>query len=107
MKKVIECPYCDGYANLEKQTKELSYRKELFKVIEHFYKCNKCNEEFTTTETDTVTLLQAYNQYREKYSIPFAEEIISLREKYELSAIKMSEVLGLCCRLPIFSTVQK
>ena len=95
MKKVIECPYCEGQATLQKQSKELMYRKELYKVIEHFYKCNNCKEEFTTTETDTITILQAHNQYREKYNVPFSEEIFSIREKYELSAIKMSEVLGL------------
>ena len=95
MKKVIECPYCDGEAMLNRQAKELKFRTEIFSVVGHFYKCNACHEEFTTTETDTVTLLQAHNQYREKHSVPFLEEIIAIREKYELSAAKMSEVLGL------------
>lgn len=95
MKKVIECPYCDGHATLTTQLNELSFRKEFFKVNAHFYKCNQCSEEFTTTETDTFTLLQAHHQYREKYSILFPEQIIALRMKYKLSATKMSEVLGL------------
>lgn len=95
MKKVLDCPYCDGHAKINKQEKEISYRKEVFKTIEHFYKCGKCKEEFTTTETDTVTMLQIHNQYREKYSIPFTEEIVELRTRYDLSASKMSEVLGL------------
>lgn len=93
MKKVIECPYCDGHAALTKESKELSYRKDAFKIMAHFYKCDTCHEEFTTTETDTVTLLQAHNQYRYKHSIPFIEEICAIREKFELSASKMSEVL--------------
>lgn len=95
MKVRIECPYCDGFAVLQKQQRELVYRKEQFKVVEYFYKCEKCSEEFTTTESDTVTLLQAHNQYREKHSIPFPEEIVEIKEKYGLSAAKMSEVLGL------------
>ena len=95
MKKVIECAYCDGKAQLQKENRILKYRKEDFNVIEHFYKCNSCNEEFTTTESDTVTLLQAHNQYREKHHIPFPEEIMEIRDNYELSAKKMSEVLGL------------
>ena len=37
---------------------------------------------------------QLYNQYREKFNIPFPEEIIKIREKYGLSAAKMSEILG-------------
>jgi uncharacterized phage-associated protein len=95
MKEIIECAYCDGNAHLHRTGKELNYRKEVFKVIEHFYKCKECKEEFTTTETDTVTLLQAHNQYRERHNIPFPEEILAIREKYEISATKMSEVLGL------------
>lgn len=95
MKQVIECPYCDGQAKMQKESKELSFRKETFKVVAHYYKCNKCLEEFTTTETDTITVLQAHNQYRERHSIPFLEDICAIREKYELPASKMSEVLGL------------
>ena len=95
MKKLIECPYGEGQAELFIELKELNYRKETFNIMAHFYKCAICQEEFTTTETDTITLLQAHNQYREKHSIPLVEEIISIREKYDLSASKMSDVLAL------------
>jgi putative zinc finger/helix-turn-helix YgiT family protein len=95
MKKKIECPYCDGIANLHREAKEITYRKEAFKIIAHFYKCEKCQEEFTTTEADAISLTQVHNQYREKNNIPFPDEITALRQKYELSASKMSEVLGL------------
>lgn len=90
-----DCPFCSGEAKLMKEKTEFTYRKEVFHVFAHFYKCNTCNEDFTTTETDTLTVLQAHNQYREKYSIPFVHEICKIREKYQLSATKMSEVLGL------------
>lgn len=82
-------------ANLQKEKRELTYRKDQFTIVAHFYKCEKCGEEFTTTETDTISLVQAHNQYRQKYNIPFPEEIAAIREKYELSAAKMSEVLGM------------
>ena len=95
MKKKIECPYCDGSANLHKEAKELTYRKDVFKIIAHFYKCEKCDEEFTISETDDLGLLQAHNQYREKNNIPFSEEIAAIRQKYDLPASKMSDVLGL------------
>lgn len=95
MNQIIDCAYCDGKAQLQKTGKELNFKKEVFKVVEHYYKCENCKEEFTTTETDTVTLLQAQNQYREKYFIPFPDEIFAFREKYDLPASKMSEVLGL------------
>ena len=95
MEKILECPYCPGQATLEKEKKELNFRKEAFNVTSHFYKCNSCKKEFTTTDTDELTITQVYNQYREKYKIPFQEEIINLREKYQVSAAKMSEILGL------------
>ena len=95
MKQVIECPYCDGQAEMKKENKELNFRKESYKVVAHFYKCNQCAEEFTTTDTDTLTILQAHNQYREKHRIPFIEDICAIRGNYELPANKMSEVLGL------------
>lgn len=95
MNPVIECPYCDGQAELKKQVKELTYRKDSFKVFAHYYQCKLCSEEFTTTEADTITILQLHNQYRVKHNIPFIEEIVEIRETYDLSAAKMSEVLGL------------
>lgn len=95
MKKIKDCPFCDGIAKLVHENNEFVYRKEVFKVVEHFYVCEKCNEEFTTTETDSFTILQAHNQYREKYGIPFPEEIMEIRAKYELSGARMSEVMGL------------
>lgn len=95
MKKILECPYCDGIAGLVKKDSEFPYRKEVYKVVEHYYKCDKCREEFTTTQTDTITVLQAHNQYRERYKTPFPEDISAIREKYEISGTKMSEVLGL------------
>ena len=95
MKKKIECPYWDGFAKLQKEAKELTYRKDVFKIVAHFYKCEKCEEEFTTTEVDTIGLTQAHNQYREKNNIPFPEEIAAIRQKYDLPASKMSDVLGL------------
>ena len=91
----MECPYGEGDAVLIKRPQTLTYRKEKFNIIAHFYVCQECKEEFTTNETDDITLIQVHNQYREKYDIPFQEEIREIREKYKLSAAKMSEILRL------------
>jgi putative zinc finger/helix-turn-helix YgiT family protein len=95
MKSIIECPYCDGNAYLTKQIGELKFRKEAFQVVKHFYTCDRCMEEFTTTEADQLTYNQLVNQYRAKYHIPSAEEIKAIREQYGISARKMSELLGM------------
>ena len=65
-----------------------------FKVHKQFYECVDCKERFTTEELDNVNIKQVYNQYREKYNIPFPEQLIKARESYGLSAAKMAEVLG-------------
>ena len=95
MKDRIECPFGEGEAVLQKEQKSLSYRRDEFTVIAHFYKCEDCGEEFTTNEADQITLIQAHNQYREKNGIPFPEEIRTIRQKYGISAAKMSDILGL------------
>jgi transcriptional regulator with XRE-family HTH domain len=43
---------------------------------------------------DEVNMNQVYNQYRDRFNIPFPDEVIRIREKYGLSAVKMSEILG-------------
>ena len=84
MKKIIECPICDGTADLHSEKKKRIFRKEEFEITEYFYLCNKCNEEFTTTDSDEVTISQVYNQYREKYRIPSPEQLALTKEKYGL-----------------------
>ncbi len=90
----MKSPFTGGEVTLQKEHRTLSYRKEEFEVLYHYYICNDSNEQFTDEELDAVNINQVHNQYRAKYGIPFPEEIISIREKYGLSASKMSEVLG-------------
>ena len=61
----------------------------------HSYLCADSREQFTNDDLDHINQIQVYNQYREKYGIPFPEEIHAIRKKYEVSASKMSEILGL------------
>lgn len=79
---------------LIKENRTLSFRKEEFEVVYHHYKCEDSGEFFTTTELDEINLNQLYNQYRAEHKLPFPEEIKLIRDKYELPASKMSEVLG-------------
>ncbi|HRN27493.1 MAG: DUF4065 domain-containing protein [Ignavibacteriaceae bacterium] len=90
----MKCAFCGGNALQMVETVKISYRKEDFKVHKQFYKCQDCKEQFTTDELDNVNIKQVYNQYREKYNIPFPEQLIKARESYGLSAAKMAEVLG-------------
>lgn len=94
MKKVIESPFADGNATLVYETKEVEFRGSKYTVTSCYYKCDITGEEFTTTEQDELWITQIHNQYREKYGIPYPDEILSMREKYGLSCAKMSKILG-------------
>jgi transcriptional regulator with XRE-family HTH domain len=91
----MKSPFTGGDAELKKEPRTLEYRKDPFEILYHFYQCVDSGEQFTTTEIDTLNINQVHNKYREKYGIPFTDEIRDIREQYGLSATKMSEVLGL------------
>lgn len=74
---------------------KITYRKEEYTIVHHYWLCTDSGERFTDDAIDDLDLGQVHNQYREKYGIPFPEEIKNIREKYGVSASKMSEILGL------------
>lgn len=91
----MKSPFTGGETKLVKEIRELEYRKEPFDIYYHYYVCIDTREQFTTTELDTLNITQVHNKYRSKYGIPFVDEIKSTRERYGLSAARISEVLGL------------
>lgn len=95
IKELIESPFGEGNASLQRKSGTHIFRKETFDIIEHYYLCEVTGEEFTTDEIDQINLNQIYNQYRDKYGLPFPDQIKNIREKYSVSASKMSDILGL------------
>lgn len=79
---------------LLKERRSMEFRKEAFDIVFHFYRCEDSGEQFTTTALDELNTNQLYNQYRDKFNIPFPDEIMRIRQKYGVSASKMSEILG-------------
>jgi putative zinc finger/helix-turn-helix YgiT family protein len=77
------------------EQREITYRKEQFKLLFHAYKCIDTQDQFEDEKFAELNFNQVVNQYRAKYRIPFPELIKSIRERYGLSAAKMSEVLGM------------
>ena len=71
-----------------------TYRGEKYDFIYVSFRDDAEGESYTTTESDGVWLSQVTNQYRAKHGIPYTDEIIALRERYGLSASKMSVILG-------------
>lgn len=90
----MKSPITGKAMKLIQERRSMDFRKETFEIVFHYYKCEDSGEQFTTTSFDEVNMNQVYNQYRDKFNIPFPDEIIRIREKYGLSAAKMSEILG-------------
>lgn len=91
----MKSPFTGGEAILQKEMRTMDFRKETFQVVFQYYLCNDTGEQFTDDELDEVNTNQVYNKYREKYGIPFPDEMKTIREQYGLPASKMSEILGL------------
>ncbi len=90
----MKSPFTGKEMSIKIKKEDLTFRKELFTVTYPSFYCTDSEQYFTTTEFDTIKMRQAYNQYRDKYNLPFPEEIKEIRAKYGLSATKMSEILG-------------
>jgi putative zinc finger/helix-turn-helix YgiT family protein len=72
----------------------LTFRKEEFEVVNQYYRCEESGEHFVDTRLGDLNMQLLHNAYRAKHNLPFPEEIRAIREKYSLSAVKMSEILG-------------
>ena len=72
-----------------------NFRGEQYEYVHAVWVCADSGEKFTTDELDDVGFHQVTNQYRAKYGIPFCDEIVAIRDKYGISAAKMSQILGI------------
>lgn len=90
----MKSPITGKEMTLTKERRSLSFRREKFEIVLHYYKCEDSGEQFTTTSLDELNMNQLYNQYRDRFNIPFPDKIKNIRNKYGLPASKMSEVLG-------------
>lgn len=92
--KYMTSPLTGGSVSLHWETRDMDFRKESFKVTVPYYVCDDTKEQFTTTESDNIWMTQLHNKYCCRHGIPFTDEIIALRARYGISALKMSQILG-------------
>lgn len=90
----MKSPITGKEMTLVTEKRTMDFRRERFQIVFHYYKCEDSGEQFTTTAMDEVNLNQLYNKYRDKFNIPFPDEITAIRQKYGISATKMADVLG-------------
>ena len=72
-----------------------NFRGEQYEYEHIAWLCEDSGEQFTDDESDTAGFVQVTNQYRAKYGIPYTDEIIAVRQRYGISAAKMSLILGI------------
>lgn len=90
----MKSPFTGKPMQLLHEIRTLEFRKEAFEIVYHFYKCAQTEAQFTTDQLDELNIRQVHNQYREKHNLPFPDQIREIRERYGLSAKKMSAILG-------------
>ena len=90
----MKSPFTGKNMRVHKEPRTLTFRKEKFEILFHCYKCEDTGEQFEDETFAQLNYTQVINQYRYKNSIPFPDQIVGIREKYGLSAAKMSEILG-------------
>jgi len=90
----MKSPFTGKEMSIQKEWRTMNFRKDEFKVLFHSYKDYETGEQFEDDAFSELNYNQLVNQYRAKYSIPFPEQIIAIREKYDISATKISDILG-------------
>lgn len=90
----MKSPFTDKEMIIAKEVREMTFRKETFPVVFHYYICEDTEEQFEDEHFSILNNNQVVNQYRVRHNIPFPEQVKAIREKYKLSAKKISELLG-------------
>lgn len=88
-------PFTGGAVELCSEQANTVFRKEHYSYTSYYYRCVDTGREFTDNELDDKSLAQVYNQYRQRHGIPSQQEIVDIRCQYGISALAMSQILGL------------
>ena len=93
--KIMKSPFTGKEMKCVYEKRIWKFRSEEFEYNHTAWLCEDTGEQFTDDASDTAGFTQVTNQYRTKYGIPFTDEIIATRERYGISAAKMSLILGI------------
>lgn len=91
----MKSPFTGKEMKVGQEMRLMTFRKESFPVVFHYYICEDTGEQFEDEHFSALNYNQVVNQYRVRHFIPFPEQIKEIRLKYDLSAARMSEILGL------------
>jgi putative zinc finger/helix-turn-helix YgiT family protein len=90
----MKSPFTGKEMSINREWRKMNFRKNEFNILFHTYKCSDTGEQFEDSIFAALNYNQGVNEYREKYAIPFPEQIKDIRKKYGLTAKKISDILG-------------
>lgn len=91
----MKSPFTGKEMKRIRETRTWKYRGEEYPYIHTAWLCEDTGEQFTDDASDTAGYVQVTNKYREKYGVPYTDEIVAIRKRYGISAQKMSLILGI------------
>ena len=91
----VYCPYCKKEVEYKIERRDLKeFRGIEVNTFENVAICNECNQDLYVNEIENDNNERIYQIYREKANIINAEDIIKLREKYDISQRELTSILG-------------
>ena len=91
----VYCPYCKKEVEYEIEKRELKeFRGIEVNTFENVAICNECNQDLYVNKIEDENNERIYKIYREKANIIKAEDIVKLREKYDISQRELTAILG-------------
>ena len=91
----VYCPYCKKEVDYRIEKRDLKeFRGIKVNTFENVAICNECNQDLYVNEIEDENNERIYQIYREKANIIKPEDIIKLREKYDISQRELTSILG-------------
>ena len=91
----VYCPYCKKEVEYKIEKRELKEVRGIeVNTFENVAICNECNQDLYVNKIEDENNERIYKIYREKANIIKAEDIVKLREKYDISQRELTAILG-------------
>lgn len=97
MESTIYCPKCENFQPYDVREEKEVYpvKNEQVEIVAKVTYCKCCGEQVWNEDTDSDNLKIVFDEYRKRHGLLMAHQIKAIREKYGLSQVLFSKLLGL------------
>ena len=89
------CPYCRKKVDYKIEKRDLKeFRGIEINTYENVAVCKECHQDLYVNEIEEKNNKRIYELYREKANIIKPQDIVNLREKYDISQRELTAILG-------------